>query len=103
MNNNAPQDHGIAEAQRSADSNGAGWTETALRALAHYAAIAKKPWTVEEARIWIGDLVPPPKDARAWGAVAAQAVRYNRIRAVGYAPAVSSHGSPKRTYVGVSA
>ncbi|MBS4019920.1 MAG: hypothetical protein KGZ68_16995 [Dechloromonas sp.] len=93
--------HGLAEAQRSADSNGPGWTETALNALDHYAQMAATPFTIEEAREWIGDLVPPPKDERAWGAVAAMAVRHNHIKAVGYAPALSSHGSPKRTYVWV--
>jgi hypothetical protein len=93
--------HGLAEAQRSADSNGPGWTEVALNALDHYAQMATKPFTIEEAREWIGDLVPPPKDERAWGAVASMAVRHNHIRAVGYAPARSSNGSIKRTYVWV--
>lgn len=93
--------HGLAEAQRTADSNGHGWTEKALNALDHYAQLASRPFTIEEAREWIGDLVPSPKDERAWGAVAAMAVRHNHIRPVGYAPARSSHGSPKRTYLGV--
>lgn len=92
---------GLSQAHRSANSNGDGWTETALNALDHYAQIATEPFTVEQAREWIGDLVPPPKDARAWGAVASMAVRRNHIKPVGYAPARSSHGSPKRTYVWV--
>lgn len=91
---------GLARAKQSADSNGPNWTAVALNALNLYARMARRPWTVEEAREWIGDLAPPPKDARAWGAVASMAVRHNLIKHVGYAPARSSHGSPKRTYVG---
>jgi hypothetical protein len=90
---------GLSEAQRSADSNGEGWTAVALNALDHYAQMASRPFTIEEAREWIGDLVPTPKDFRAWGAVASMAVRLNHIKPMGYAPARSSHGSPKRTYV----
>jgi hypothetical protein len=93
--------HGLAEAQRCAQSNGPDWTEVALNALDHYAQLATTPFTIEEAREWIGDLVPQPKDDRAWGSVAARAVRLNHIKAVGYAPARSSHGSIKRTYVWV--
>jgi hypothetical protein len=93
--------HGLAEAQRTADSNGPEWTDVALNALDHYAQLAKVPFTIEEAREWIGDLVPQPKDDRAWGSVAAKAVRLNHIKPVGYAPARSSNGSPKRTYVWV--
>ena len=90
---------GLLRAQESADSNGPTWTDRALAALTSYAAVAKKPWTLEEAREGLGDAVPTPKDCRAWGAVTAIAVRHNLIRPVGYAPARSSNGSPKRTYV----
>ena len=101
MNASQAREHGLAEAERSAESNGQDWTETALHALEHYAQIATRPFTIEEAREWIGDLVPPPKDERAWGAVTSKAVRHCIIKPVGYAPARSSHGSPKRTYEGV--
>lgn len=93
---------GLNAAQRSADSNGPGWVETALNALIKYSEIATVPFTAEVAREWIGDLVPPPKDDRAWGAVVAKAVRMNHLKPVGYAPARTSHGSPKRTYLGVA-
>ena len=94
--------HGLAEAERCAASNGPEWAEAALHALIHYAAVAKTPWTAEEAREWIGDLVPQPKDFRAWGSVISKAVRLNHIKPMGYAPARSSNGSPKRTYLGVA-
>lgn len=89
---------GIAAAQQCADSNGPTWTEAALHALTTYASLATQPFTTETAREWIGDLIPPPKDARAWGAVTAKAVRMHLLCPVGYAPARSSNGAPKRTY-----
>lgn len=91
---------GLQAAQQSADSNGLGWTEVALNALVKYAALAPKPFTIEQARLWLDDIVPPPKDGRAWGSVASQAVHKRLIRKTGqFAPAVSSHNSPKPTYV----
>ena len=89
---------GLELAQKCAAANDPAWTDAALCALLHYAAIAKTPFTIEAAREWIGDLISSPKDSRAWGAVTSKALRLNLIRAVGYAPARTSHGAPKRTY-----
>ncbi len=36
-----------------------------------------------------------PHDSRAWGAVMRRAARARLIEKIGYAPAASSHGSPK--------
>lgn len=92
------KDAGLAAAQQSAASNGPVWAAAALHALTTYASLATQPFTTETAREWIGDRVPAPKDARAWGAVTATAVRRGLIAPVGYAPARSSNGAPKRTY-----
>lgn len=84
-----------------------GWSERALEWLRVYAATAQLPtgeleaFTIEQARAWIGECaaLPDGADARAWGAVTRRAVRLGYIEATGgYAPAASSHGSPKRLY-----
>ena len=90
---------GLAAAHASADSNGHGWTTLAVSALDTYARLATAPFTAEQAREEIGNLVPEPQDARAWGAAISAAIRQGCLKAVGYAPARSSHGSPKRTYL----
>lgn len=91
---------GLRAANASADSNGPKWSEVALYALERYAALATKPFTIEQARLWLDEMVPAPKDGRAWGAVTNQAVRLCLIKKTGqYAPAVSSNGAPKALYV----
>lgn len=90
---------GLAAAHASASSNGTGWTTLAVSALDIYAQRTTQPFTAEQAREQIGNSVPEPKDARAWGAAISAAIRQGCLKAVGYAPARSSHGSPKRTYL----
>lgn len=90
---------GLNAAYRSAQSNGDDWAETAAIGLNFYACIAEAPFTIEMAREWLTDIVPAPKDDRAWGAATHMAIRSGYIEPWGYAPAVSSNGSPKRTYV----
>lgn len=90
---------GLAAAHASASSNGPGWTTLAVSALDIYARMSTQPFTAEQAREQIGNSVPEPKDARAWGAAISAAIRQGCLKAVGYAPARSSHGSPKRTYL----
>lgn len=92
---------GLRAANASAISNGPKWSEVALDALVKFAELQPtKPFTIEQARLWLDDMVPPPKDGRAWGAVTNQAVRLCRIKKTGqYAPAVSSNGAPKALYV----
>lgn len=95
---------GLAAATACARVNGDTWTDKALKSLVLYAQLsAGAPFTIEQAREWLGDMVPAPKDDRAWGAVTAKAVRLNHIRPRGYAPARTSHGSRKPTYVAVLA
>lgn len=94
-------------AAEKAERMGEGWSERALEWLRVYAATAQLPtgelesFTIEQARAWIGEhaALPEGVDARAWGAVTRRAVRLGYIEATGgYAPAASSHGSPRRLY-----
>lgn len=100
--------HAAAEmAADKADCLDDGWSTRALEWLRVYAATAQlptgepDPFTIEQARAWIGEVaaLPDGADARAWGAVTRRAVRLGYIEPTGgYAPAASSHGSPKRLY-----
>lgn len=61
---------------------------------------AAGPFTIEQARLHCSPL-PSGADARAWGAITQAAMRRGYIEKTGeYAPAVSSHGSPKPLYRG---
>jgi hypothetical protein len=56
-------------------------------------------FTMEAARGWAYLMgLDRPVGERAWGAVTCRLIRDGIIEPVGYAPAASSHGSPKRTY-----
>jgi hypothetical protein len=56
-------------------------------------------FTMERAREWCyARGLPVPPEQRAWGAVTTKLLRDGDIEAHGWAPAASSHGSPKRTY-----
>lgn len=63
-----------------------------------------EPWTGEMFRTWAEakGLTPPP-DARSYGPVVREGIREGRITRVGFAPTVSSHGSPRATYRSVPA
>lgn len=73
------------------------WGDLAFEALCGYAEVADSPFTIEEMRLATG--VQSPTDERAWGSVVQRAVRGQIIKRVGYAPATSSHGSPKPTWL----
>jgi uncharacterized protein (DUF934 family) len=68
-----------------------GWTERAALAIRKHAK-ARKPFRIEEVALSFPD---KPHDGRAWGHAARAAQRNGWIRRVGYAPAATSHGSPK--------
>jgi len=85
--------------QRSADHANrveSEWTGQALGMLTAFARQAGGPFLIEQARAWAeAQGLPPPPDARSWGAVARRAAAKKRIEKVGFAPAASSNCSPK--------
>ena len=94
----ARRDAGIERAVDRADREQENWSDEAHRALERYCqAHPSGGFLTEDVRAWAErlGLVAAPDNARAWGAVMQRAQRYRLIRAVGYAPARSSHLSPK--------
>ncbi len=90
------RDLGIERAGQHADRIEDGWTYQALGMLTAFSRQATGPFLIEEARAWAEKQgLPPPPDARSWGAVARRAAAKHRIEKVGYAPAASSNCSPK--------
>ncbi len=95
---------GMAQAAANAELVEPGWGERALTALHRYARvrlavanIRHPDFTAEQARDAI--VIESPTDSRAWGAVVAKAIRLGYIEKTGqFAPARSSHGSPKPLY-----
>lgn len=81
-----------------------GWAEKAYGYLGLFASRMSRapylqPWTTEEFRNWAhSNGLPLPTDNRAIGGVIAKAIREELIAPCGFAPTVSSHGSPRRTY-----
>jgi hypothetical protein len=75
-----------------------GWTDIAARQVLSFALRTPYPFTIEQARRECME-TPEGADARSWGHVTRLAVRMGWIEPTGgYAPAVSSNGSPKRLY-----
>jgi hypothetical protein len=68
-----------------------GWTYLAALAIRNHAK-GRKPFRIEQVALNYPD---KPPDGRAWGHAARAAQRNGWIRRVGYAPAATSHGSPK--------
>lgn len=84
-----------------ADRHAPGWADTALQALKDYAGTRAmtEVFTIEEARAVVEKQVEEPTDLRAWGKVTQMAVRRGvLVRTQHFAPAASSHGSPKPLY-----
>ncbi len=76
-----------------------GWVDAAVSKLAAFAEKQSARFTVETARTHIADKLPKPRDLRAWGKVTTEAISRRILKPTdAYAPAVSSHGSPKRLY-----
>lgn len=89
--------------QRSADHANrveSEWTGQAIGLLTVFAKQAEKPFLIEEARIWAeANGLPPPPDARSWGAVTTRARAKRRIEKTGeYRKAASSNSSPKNLW-----
>ena len=83
---------GMAAAEEAANRAQQGWSDRALAALLTTGQRLGH-FTIDQLRREAG--VESPTDERAWGGVIKRAARLGIIVRVGYAPAASSHGSPK--------
>ena len=75
-----------------------GWVDLAVGKLREFAEAANSSFTIEQARSSFESSIPAPKDLRAFGAVTRKACALGIITRVGYAPTVTSNGSPKPLY-----
>lgn len=81
---------------RSARSASADWHQRALGYVREFAAYADAPFLVEQIREFAeGGGLEEPRNAKVWGPVIQEARRLKIIVPCGFAPARSSHGSPK--------
>lgn len=80
-------------------AGGPGWVAVAAEALRTYARRRREPFTIDAARRALAPHLSNPADARAWGAVTRAALKADYVVQVGHAPARSSNGSAKPTYV----
>lgn len=92
---------GMDSSAAHAEYDAPGWGDRAFASVRDRFIIFGRytPFTMEEARQWAYALgLDHPAEERAWGSVTQRLVREGVIEPVGYAPAKSSNGSPKRTY-----
>lgn len=92
------RDVGMHRAVSRADRDQPQWSDDAMHALEMYCkAHPEAQFLGEQVRAWGEqlELVDPPADGRAWGAVFRKAASLGVIRRVGYAPALSSNLSAK--------
>lgn len=96
----ARRDAGMASALDHAESDEPGWGDHCLALLRQFACLQAEPFTCEAFRAWAytRGLATPPEE-RAFGPVTQKAIRGGFIARVGYAPAASSNGAIKATYV----
>lgn len=93
---------GMTSSAAHAEDDAPGWAERAFASVRdHYIIFGNiTPFTMEDARSWAYAMgLDRPAEERAWGSVTQRLVRERVIEPVGYAPATSSNGSPKRTYL----
>ena len=83
---------GMKAAEDAANHVEPSWSERALEAMLETGRALGK-FTIEDVRE--SCKVESPTDQRAWGGVVQRASRKKLIVRIGYAPAKSSHGSPK--------
>lgn len=89
----AARDIGIASAAASVSCE---WARRALGYVREFAAYADGPFLVEQIREFAdAGGFDEPRNAKAWGPVIQEARRQKIIRPCGFAPARSSHRSPK--------
>ena len=89
---------GISKAARRAERLNAGWCGMALEHLRRFACSQVGVWTIEQVRAVLESQLPAPTDARAWGWVTKEAVKFQYIeKAPGvFLPAASSNAAPKQ-------
>jgi len=97
------RERGIVTSILNAERNSRHWADRAFASLCQYAAIKRKPWTIEQFRWWARDHgLDDPPSLRAFGGITLRALHREVIKVVGYAPTAASNGSRKALYVGVS-
>lgn len=97
----AARDAGMQSSAEHAEDVQPGWGGRAYQAVIACESLADDDggWTMEFARGWLYACgLDMPAEERAWGSVTQRLLRDGRIIPVGYAPATTSNGSPKRTY-----
>jgi hypothetical protein len=89
--------HGAAEsAADHSDRIDAAWSAKAEQMLVAFSIDCRRDFTIEEARKYAHERgLAEPVEPRAWGAVAQRVKRAGGVEAVGFAPTLSSNGSPK--------
>lgn len=95
------RDLGMQRAVDHANRQESEWSGQALGLLVAFAKQAERPFLIEEARAWAETQgLPPPPDARAWGAVTKRCSAKQRIRKTGEGrAAASSNAAMKPTWV----
>lgn len=95
----ADRDDAIARVARSSEELQPGWQERAMDLLVEFCQSAPGPFLAEEFRAWAwARHLEDPHDGRAFGPLFQRAARRGVIERAGYAPAASSHLSPKPTW-----
>jgi hypothetical protein len=95
------RDAGMQSASAHAEQDAPGWGERAYQAIKNNPGLKRclDGFTMETARAYAwGHGLDSPPDARAFGGVTVRLLRDGVIEKIGYAPAASSHGSPKALY-----
>ncbi len=92
-------DMGIDRVSEATDRHSPDWLEKALGRVKAFAAHQHGLFTIEQCRAVLEKELPPPSDARIWGAVTRQAKARGYLeQSKLYAPCASSNGSPKPMY-----
>jgi hypothetical protein len=96
----AARDEGIASSMAHANDDAPGWSQRAYDNIARNPGLKRHAgFTMEVARAYAwGHGLDSPPDLRAWGGVTLRLIRDGVLVRIGYAPAASSHGSPKALY-----
>lgn len=93
------REQGIVSSILHAEDESAGWADRAFAHLVTYAARKRRPFTIEDFRVYAVDHgLDEPPELRAFGGVTQRAIRRGVIRGVGFAPTVSSNGSRRALY-----
>ena len=102
----AKRDHGMSISEIKANNDSAEWSSKARLAVIGFIQSSMRIYNgdrflVEEVRDWAEalELIEPPANGRAWGAVIRRCAKEGIIRKDGYLPARSSNMSPKTAWV----